>query len=90
MSKSDYDFSKLIFKALNHKDKNKKIYLIEPDFSDSNAFKYAKACIEIGWVSSVGKFVDEFEIKLAFFTGAKNVIALTKGTVALRLALFLV
>jgi len=36
------------------------------------------------------KFVDEFEIKLAFFTGAKNAIALTNGTVALRLALFLV
>lgn len=37
----------------------------------------------LGWVSSVRKFVDEFEIKLTFFTGAKNVIALTNGTVAL-------
>ena len=44
----------------------------------------------LGWVSSVRKFVDEFEIKLAFFTGEKNVIALTNGTFALRLALFLV
>jgi len=90
MSKSDYDISRLIFKALNHKDKNKKIYLHEPDFRGSNAFKYANECIESGWVSSVGKFVDEFEIKLASFTGAKNAIALTNGTVALRLALFLV
>jgi aminotransferase in exopolysaccharide biosynthesis len=38
-------------------------------------------------VSSVGKFVDEFEEKLAEFTGAKYAISVVNGTSALHIAL---
>jgi len=90
MKKSDNDIHKFIKDALKHKEKSKKIYLHEPDFTDSNALKYVNSCIESGWVSTVGSFVEKFELKLASFTGAKKAIALTNGTVALRLALHLV
>ena len=50
---------------------------------------YVKDCIEI-WVSSSGKWVSRFENLLSDFTGAKHVIAVSNGTVALRLALYLV
>ena len=46
-------------------------------------------CIEYGWVSSAGKWVERFEEKLSEITGAKYVIAVSNGTVALRLALYL-
>ena len=39
------------------------------------------------WVSSVGKYVDEFELRLAEFTGAKYAIAVSNGTAALQVAL---
>jgi aminotransferase in exopolysaccharide biosynthesis len=38
-------------------------------------------------VSSVGKYVDQFEIELAKYTGAKHAVALVNGTSALHLAL---
>jgi len=66
-----------------------KIYLHEPDFSDGEAKNYVNECIESGWVSSAGKWVERFEEKLSEITGAKYVIAVSNGTVALRLALYL-
>jgi perosamine synthetase len=48
---------------------------------------YLTECIETGWVSSVGKFVDRFEQELAAFTGAARVVAVTNGTVALHACL---
>ena len=48
------------------------------------------SCINTGWVSTAGEFVSRFETKLASFTGAKKAVAVTNGTVALRLALYLV
>ena len=66
-----------------------KIHLHEPDFSDGEAKNYVNECIESGWVSSAGKWVERFEEKLSEITGAKYVIAVSNGTVALRLALYL-
>ena len=80
----------LICDALNHYDQNNKIFLHEPDFSDSNALNYTEKCIKTGWVSSSGDFVTKFESKLESFTNAKKAVALSNGTVALRLALHLV
>lgn len=62
----------------------------EPNFSSTNANKYVKECIESGWVSSAGKYVNIFEEMISDFTGAKYAVALTNGTVALRLGLYLV
>lgn len=41
-------------------------------------------------MSSVGKFVDEFEIKMAEYTGAKKAVVCVNGTNALHLALMMV
>ena len=46
-------------------------------------------CIKSGWVSSVGKYVDEFEYKLAEYTGIKKAIAVSNGTAALHICYYL-
>ncbi len=66
------------------------ISLHEPYFKDTNAGIYLKECIDSGWVSTAGKWVNEFENKICSFTGAKHAVAVTNGTVALRLALHLI
>jgi perosamine synthetase len=48
---------------------------------------YLTECIETGWVSSVGKFVDRFEQELAAFTGTRRAVAVANGTVALHACL---
>jgi aminotransferase in exopolysaccharide biosynthesis len=55
-----------------------------------NEKKYLNECIDTTFVSSVGKFVDQFEEQLATFTGAKKVVACVNGTNALFLSLKLV
>jgi perosamine synthetase len=47
-------------------------------------------CIDSTFVSSIGKFVDLFEQKIAEFTGAKHAVALVNGTQALYVAIKLV
>ena len=39
---------------------NNLIHLSEPDFI-GNEWKYVKECLDTGWVSSVGNFVNIFE-----------------------------
>ena len=46
-------------------------------------------CIDSTFVSSVGKFVDEFEKKIANYIGSKYAIATTNGTSALHISLIL-
>lgn len=46
-------------------------------------------CLDSTFVSSVGKFVDQFEKQLAEYTGAKYAIATVSGTSALHIALLL-
>jgi len=60
--------------------------LHEPSFS-VNESKYVQECIDSTFVSSVGKFVDRFELDLANFTGAKHAVAVVNGTAALHIAL---
>ncbi|MDO9266560.1 MAG: LegC family aminotransferase [Sulfurimonas sp.] len=64
------------------------IPLHEPRFI-GNEKKYLNECIDSTFVSSVGKFVDEFEKKIAQFTGAKYAVATTNGTSALHISLLL-
>lgn len=54
---------------------------------DGNELKYVTECVETGWVSSVGAFVDRFEAMVSEFTGAKRAVAIVNGTSALHLAL---
>ncbi|MFC4322495.1 LegC family aminotransferase [Litchfieldia salsa] len=62
------------------------IPLHEPVFY-GNEKKYVLDCIESGWVSSVGKYVDLLEDKLAEYTGIKYAVAVVNGTSALHIAL---
>jgi perosamine synthetase len=65
------------------------VALHEPDFSGKE-WAYIKECLDTGWVSSVGKYVDQFEQKLAEYTGVKRAIAVVNGTAALQVCLKLV
>jgi perosamine synthetase len=60
--------------------------LHEPTFK-GNEWLYLKECLDSTFVSSVGKFVDRFELDLASFTGAKHSVAVVNGTAALHIAL---
>lgn len=62
------------------------IALHEPSFV-GNEWAYVKDCIDTGWVSSAGKYVDEFEHRLTEFTGSQFAIATVNGTAALHIAL---
>lgn len=62
------------------------IGLHEPLFKGKE-WEYVKECLDIGWVSSVGKFVDRFEKELEEYTGVKRAVAVVNGTCALHLAL---
>lgn len=52
-----------------------------------NELKYVTECIETGWVSSVGSYVDLFEKMTAEFTGAGYAVATSSGTTALHTSL---
>lgn len=64
------------------------VSLHEPRFA-GNEWTYAKECLDTGWVSSVGKFVDRFEEDLAAYTGVRRAIAVVNGTAALHICLLL-
>ncbi len=64
------------------------IGLHEPDFS-GREWEYVKECLDTGWVSSAGRFVDRFESDLATYSGAPHVVATVNGTAALHTALML-
>lgn len=64
------------------------IPLHAPQFQ-GNEKKYLNECIDSTFVSSVGAFVDEFELKMASYTGSKYAIVCVNGTSALQMALLL-
>ena len=66
------------------------IALHEPDFNGTQAWAYVRDCLDSGWVSTAGRWVSRFEQELCARTGAEHAVAVTNGTVALRLALHLV
>ncbi|MBP6414067.1 MAG: DegT/DnrJ/EryC1/StrS family aminotransferase, partial [Bacteroidia bacterium] len=80
MYKSSIDFIKQQFPNLDF------IPLHAPVFN-GNEKKYLMECIDSTFVSSVGKFVDEFELNLAKYTGAKYAVAAVNGTAALHMAM---
>lgn len=62
------------------------ISLHEPHFN-GNEKKYLIDCIDSTFVSSVGKYVNDFEEQIAAYTGAKYAVACVNGTAALHMAL---
>jgi perosamine synthetase len=65
------------------------IPLHEPRFF-GNEKKYLSDCIDSTFVSSVGKFVNQFESMICEFTGARYAVATVNGSAALHIALKLV
>lgn len=64
------------------------IALHEPRFA-GNEKNYLNECIDSTFVSSVGKFVDRFEVDFAQMVGAKYAVATVNGTAALHISLIL-
>lgn len=64
------------------------IPLHAPTFA-GNEKAYVMETIESTFVSSVGKFVDEFERKMEVFTGSVRAVATVNGTAALHAALYM-
>jgi len=52
-----------------------------------NELNYVSDCITSGWVSSVGQYVNQFEDKLAEYTGVQYAVLVVNGTAALQMAL---
>lgn len=50
-------------------------------------WEYVKECLDTGWVSSAGSYVDRFEKMAADYLGAKYAVATVNGTAALHTAL---
>jgi len=48
--------------------------------------EYVTECIRTGWISSAGRFIEEFEEKWAAYCGMKYGVAVCNGTVALQVA----
>jgi len=67
---------------------DQRIALHEPWFF-GNEWNYVKDCIDSGWVSSVGAYVDRFEQMISEYTGIGGVIAVVNGTAALHVCLLL-
>lgn len=67
---------------------NEFIPLHAPSFN-GNESKYVQETISSTFVSSVGKFVDEFEQRIEAYTQSEKAIATVNGTAALHTALYM-
>lgn len=86
MDKLEQDFLRGLQTVLGQP--NPFVPLHEPEFM-GNEWKLVKDCLDSTFVSSVGKYVDRFEVMLAEYTGAKYAVAVVNGTAALHIALLL-
>ena len=64
------------------------VALHEPEFRGRER-DYVQDCINSGWVSSVGRYVDRFEEAVAAACGAPHAVAVVNGTAALHVCLML-
>jgi perosamine synthetase len=48
--------------------------------------EYVTECVQTGWISSAGRFIDQFEQQWAAYCGRRYGIAVCNGTVALQIA----
>jgi len=57
----------------------------EPLIGDRE-IQYVMDCLKTGWISSAGKYIEEFEQKWAAYCGMKYGVAVSNGTTALQVA----
>lgn len=62
------------------------IPVCEPTLS-SREKEYVLDCLETGWISSNGKYIEKFEAAFSMYCGAKYGVSCCNGTAALHLAL---
>jgi perosamine synthetase len=62
------------------------IPIYQPDLN-GNEKKYVNECIDTSWISSRGRFVNEFETRFAERIGVEHAVSVSNGTVALHLAM---
>ncbi len=86
MDKLEQDFLRGLQTVLGQP--NPFVPLHEPEFM-GNEWELVKNCLDSTFVSSVGKYVDRFEVMLAEYTGANYAVAVVNGTAALHIALLL-
>jgi perosamine synthetase len=58
----------------------------EPLLSEQD-LAYVAECVRTGWVSSAGRFIDEFEQRWAKYCGRRFGVTVSNGTAALQLAI---
>lgn len=62
------------------------IPVCEP-FLTGKELDYVADCLKTNWISSMGKYIGQFETQFASYCGCKHGISVTNGTAALHLAL---
>lgn len=50
-------------------------------------WEYVKQCLDTGWISTAGSFVDRFEDEFAQYLGVESSVSVVNGTAALHIAL---
>lgn len=65
---------------------NKQIPLSSPNL-DMEIVDNLKECIETGWISTGGRFIAEFEQKIAKYVGTNDAVSTQSGTAGLHVAL---
>ncbi|MDP4806200.1 MAG: LegC family aminotransferase, partial [Crocinitomicaceae bacterium] len=53
---------------------------------EGNEWTYVKECLDTGWISSAGAYVNQFEQQVADYVGAKYGVACMNGTAGLHIA----
>lgn len=64
-------------------------YALHEPLFNGNEWTYVKDCLDSGWVSSVGQYVEIFEKQLAEYTGIQYAVPVVNGTAALHMSLYL-
>ena len=54
---------------------------------NGNEWKYVKECLDSGWISSAGEYVNKFELAIQNYTGIKYAVACINGTAGLQVSL---
>ena len=62
------------------------IPLFEPRLNGKE-WEYVKECLDTGWLSSAGEYVERFERAVAEYTQSRYAVACVNGTAALHTAL---
>lgn len=69
-----------------HDGKKRPIQLHEPHLGERE-WEYVKKCLDSGWVSYLGQYVEQFEKMLSDYTSVEHVLSVVNGTAALHLGL---